>query len=113
MELGTSVMLLKTIVATPLPVKIDEGKLPVAVFIPMMTGNGPAPLGLLIVEVNVIEAPFWVETTESVLPDSVAVTVAGGAPLGPDTQYSMIALISARRHLHCSLVVMCVPLVIW
>ena len=56
MEMGTSVELLNVIVATPRPVKMLAGRLPVAVFIPMTTGNGPVPLGLLIVEVNVIDA---------------------------------------------------------
>src|SRR5262245_5694747 len=89
-----------------------DGRLPVGVFIPMISGNGPVPLGLEIVAVSVIEAEPCVDTTVSVLPDSVAVRVLGGAPLGPDTQYSICALISARRHLHWSRVVMRVPLVI-
>jgi hypothetical protein len=42
----------------------------------------------------------------------VDVTLLGGAPLGPDTQCCICALISARRHRHWSRVVMRVPLVI-
>src|SRR6185503_2838960 len=99
-------------VATPRPVKMDAGRLPVAVFIPMTTGNGPVPLGLVIVEVNVIEAPFCVETTERLLPDKVAVRVLGGAPFGPDTQCCIGPMMSARRHRHWSFVVMRVPLLI-
>ena len=59
-----------------------------------------------------IDAPPCVETTVSLPPENVAVSVLGGAPFGPDTQYSICDLISARRHLHWSLVVMRVPLVI-
>ena len=107
--MGTSVPLLNVIVATPALVKMLAGRLPVAVFIPITTGKGPAPLGLLIVEVNVIDAPLCIATTESVLPDKVAFSVLGGAPFGPDTQCCIGAMMSARRHLHWSLVVMRVP----
>jgi hypothetical protein len=75
---GTSVELVNVIVATPRPVKRLAGKLPVGVFIPMTTGKGPVPLGVEIVEVNVIEAPPCVETTVSLPPEKVAVTVLGG-----------------------------------
>ena len=88
---GTSVELVNVIVATPRPVKMLAGRLPVGVFIPMTTGKGPVPLGLVIVEVNVIDAPPCVETTVSLLPDNVAVSVLGGAPFGPDTQYCICA----------------------
>ena len=69
------------------PVKMLAGRLPVAVFIPMMSGNGPFPLGVVSVPLNVIEAEPCVTTTSSVPPERVAVTLLGGAPLGPDTQY--------------------------
>jgi hypothetical protein len=99
-------------VATPRLVKMLAGRLPVGVFIPMTTGKGPAPLGVVIVELNVIEAEPWVATTVSLLPENVAVRALGGAPLGPDTQCCICALISARRHLHWSRLVMRAPLVI-
>ena len=89
---GTSVELLKVMVATPRPVKMLAGRLPVAVFIPMTTGKGPVPLGVLIVALNVIDVEPCVETTVSLPPEKVAVRLVGGAPLGPDTQYSTSAL---------------------
>jgi hypothetical protein len=106
------VELVNDMVATPRLVKMDEGRLPVAVFIPMTTGNGPFPLGVVIVELKVIEAEPWVTTTESRLLENVAVTLLGGAPLGPETQCCICALISARLHLHWSRLLMRVPLVI-
>ena len=39
------------------------------------------------VVLSVIEAPFAVTVTESVLPEKVAVRVLGGAPFGPVPQY--------------------------
>ena len=99
-------------VATPRLVKMLAGRLPVGVFIPMTSGKGPAPLGVVIVEVKVIEVDPWVETTVRVLPEKVAVSVLGGAPLGPDSQYCIWEPISARRHLQSSRLVMRVPLVI-
>jgi hypothetical protein len=54
--LGTSCAALKDMVATPL--KMLPGRLPVGVFMPMTSGKGPGPTGLMIVEVRVIEASF-------------------------------------------------------
>src|ERR1044071_9417425 len=99
-------------VATPRCVKMLPGSEPVAEPIPMMTGKGPAPVGRLIDERKVIVAPACVTVTVSMLPEKVAVTLLGGAPLGPDTQYCICELISARRHLHSALVLMRAPLVI-
>ena len=55
--------------------------------IEMTIGKGPAPLGVVIVELSVIEVEPWVTTTVSLPPEKVAVSVAGGAPFGPDPQY--------------------------
>jgi hypothetical protein len=74
-------------VATPRLVKIDDGRLPVAVFIPITTGKGPAPLGVVIVLLSVIVAEPCVTTTLSLPPENVAVRLLGGAPFGPDSQY--------------------------
>src|SRR5215831_1183977 len=84
---GTSCPLLNVRVATP--VNRLAGRLPVAVFMPMTSGNGPAPLGVVSGAVSVMVAPFWVTFTDSVPPERVAVTLAaaGGAPFGPDPQY--------------------------
>jgi hypothetical protein len=56
-------------VATPRPVKMLDGRLPVAVFIPMTSGKGPAPLGVVIAELKVIEADPWVATTVRLPPE--------------------------------------------
>lgn len=53
---------------------------------PMTSRKGPGPAGRVIVELSVIDAPFWFTTTVSVLPDQLAVRPFGGAPLGPDPQ---------------------------
>src|SRR4029077_518564 len=97
-------------VATPLLVKMLVGTPDPS--IEMTIGNGPAPLGVVIVELRVIDVEPWVTTTVSLPPEKVAVSVAGGAPLGPVPQYWMRELISARRHRHWSRVLMRVPLVI-
>src|SRR4051812_9240868 len=109
---GTSWELVNVIVATPWPVKMDEGRLPVGVFIPMISGNGPFPVGVLIVALKVIEVEPCIAMTVSLPPEKVAVRLVGGAPFGPDSQYWMMELISARRQRHWSFVVMRVPFVI-
>ena len=43
------------------------GRLPVGVFMPITSGKGPAPLGVVIVELNVMEAPLCVTTTGRVI----------------------------------------------
>jgi hypothetical protein len=40
----------------PRLVKMLAGRLPVGLFIPITTGKGPAPVGVVIVDVRVIEA---------------------------------------------------------
>ena len=64
------------------------------------SGKGPGPLGRLMVELSVIEAPFWVTTTMSRLPASVALRLLGGAPLGPVPQNWISERISERRQRH-------------
>ncbi|MFZ5893582.1 MAG: hypothetical protein ACOY0T_21145 [Myxococcota bacterium] len=100
------------IVATPRLVKIEAGKLPVGVFMPMTSGNGPFPLGNVIVLLNVMLAEPCVTTTVNFPPEKVAVRLLGGAPFGPDTQCCICELISARRHLQPSRVEIRLPLVI-
>ena len=62
--------------------------------------------------VRVMDAAPWLTTTVSLPPERVAVRPLGGAPFGPDSQCWMSELISARRHLHASRLVMRVPPVI-
>jgi hypothetical protein len=109
-EFGTSCELVKFMLATPLLVNMLVGTPEPS--IEMTIGKGPAPLGVVIVELKVIEVDPCVTTTLSMPPEKVAVSVAGGAPFGPVPQYWMSALISARRQRHWSRVVMRVPLII-
>jgi hypothetical protein len=104
--------LVNDIVATPAPLKMLDGKLPVGVFMPIMSGKGPAPLGVVMVELSVIELPPCVTTTFSLPPEKVALTSLGGAPFGPDTQCCIWALISARRQRHSLRLAMRMPLAI-
>jgi hypothetical protein len=97
-------------VATPLLEKMLVGTPDPS--IEMTIGKGPAPLGVVIVELKVIDVDPWVTTTVSLPPEKVAVSVAGGAPLGPVPQYWIKELISARRQRHWSRALMRVPLVI-
>ena len=50
----------------------------------MTTGKGPAPLGVVIVELNVIEVDPWVDDhRELAAREGGGQSVAGGAPFGP------------------------------
>src|SRR5215831_18706199 len=75
--------------------------------VPFMPTTRQLPLPVM-AEVSVMEFEPTVTFTLRFLPDSVAATV-GGACLGPISYFSRSALISARRHSHCALVVMVVP----
>src|SRR4051794_1502701 len=77
---GTSCELVNVMVATPRLVKMLAGRLPVGVFIPMTSGKGPAPLGVVSVALKVIDAAPCVATTVSLPPENVAVRPLGGAP---------------------------------
>src|SRR5438270_8136541 len=68
---GTSWVLVKVMIATPLNRFV--GRLPVGVFIPMTSGNGPDPLGVAIVAVNMMVAPPLVTVTVSLPLENVAV----------------------------------------
>ena len=77
-------------------------------FMPMATQRGPVPLGMLTVELRVIEPALVVTCTLSIEPDSVACTM-GGSGFVPISYFSMSFLISFRRHSHCDFALMRVP----
>src|SRR3954447_7694892 len=74
-------------------------------------GNGPLPLGLLMVAVNdTVFVPFPTVTMRFA-PLSVPVTELGLAGLAPSSYCCACAMISARRHVQSALLAMRVPLI--